>query len=67
MRQIPMLTTVAKNQGLVSRNFPPRRLVRATDVHIGISRSFFYSVQYSLCITVLHSLTAYLSASVILA
>jgi hypothetical protein len=36
---------------------PPRRLVRATDVHIGISRSFFYSVQYSLCITVLHSLT----------
>ncbi len=23
---------------------PPRRLVRATDVHVGISRSFFYSV-----------------------
>jgi hypothetical protein len=23
---------------------PPRRLVRATGVHIGISRSFFYSV-----------------------
>jgi hypothetical protein len=23
---------------------PPRRLVRATIVHIGISRSFFYSV-----------------------
>ncbi len=26
---------------------PPRRLVRSTVVHIGISRSFFYSVQYS--------------------
>ncbi len=26
---------------------PPRRLVRATDVDIGISRSFFYSVAES--------------------
>ncbi len=43
MRQTPMLTTVAQNQTTWEKEFsdPPRRLVRATVVHIEISRSFF--------------------------
>jgi hypothetical protein len=48
MHQIPMLTTVAQNQTTCLSEFsdPPRRLVRATIVHVGISRSFFLQCMY---------------------
>jgi hypothetical protein len=43
MRQIPMLTTVGQNQRTFGVGIfrPLHRLVRATVVHMGISRSFF--------------------------
>ncbi len=46
MRQIQMLTTVEQTQKTWEQEFsdPPRCLVLATFVYIGISHSFFYSV-----------------------
>ncbi len=46
MRQFRCWQRWRRTKGRGSGNFPtpPRRLDRATVVHIGISRSFFYSV-----------------------